>query len=158
MEFESQICTTKEQSERLIALGLKKETGDMYITNMSSKGINYTDDWKIGSISYCKAMSVWNSLGLKPEKTSWSVIPAWSLHRLIEMMPNAFQDEQYRNFVLKVNSQEVSYVYNYVDDEGYGQSDSIDVDDNFYNLYDGIIAHIKWLIKKGLLNECYLAK
>lgn len=27
--FESQICTTKEQSERLIALGLKKETADM---------------------------------------------------------------------------------------------------------------------------------
>ena len=29
MKFNSQICTTKEQSERLIALGLKKETADM---------------------------------------------------------------------------------------------------------------------------------
>lgn len=57
----------------------------MYMTNMSNKGINYTDDWKIGSISYCDAMSVWNSLGLQPEKTSWSVIPAWSLHRLLEI-------------------------------------------------------------------------
>ena len=26
MKFNSQICTTKEQSERLLALGLKKET------------------------------------------------------------------------------------------------------------------------------------
>lgn len=26
--FKSQICTTREQSERLIALGLKKETAD----------------------------------------------------------------------------------------------------------------------------------
>ena len=29
--FNSQICTTKEQSERLLSLGLKKETADMTI-------------------------------------------------------------------------------------------------------------------------------
>lgn len=75
MEFNSQICTTKEQSERLLALGLKKETADMYITNMSSKGINYTDDWKIGSISYCNAMSVSNSLGLQLEKNLLEYYP-----------------------------------------------------------------------------------
>ena len=28
MNFNSQICTTREQSERLLALGLKKETAD----------------------------------------------------------------------------------------------------------------------------------
>ena len=27
--FNSQVCTTREQSERLLALGLKKETADM---------------------------------------------------------------------------------------------------------------------------------
>ena len=31
MNFESQICTTKEQSERLLALGLKKETADCFL-------------------------------------------------------------------------------------------------------------------------------
>ena len=30
MRFKSQICTTREQSERLLALGLKKETEPMY--------------------------------------------------------------------------------------------------------------------------------
>lgn len=30
MKFNSQICTTREQSERLLALGLKKETADMH--------------------------------------------------------------------------------------------------------------------------------
>ena len=83
-EFKSQICATKEQSEKLLKLGLKKETADMYITNMSSKGLNYTDDWQIGTISYCNAMSFWDSKGLQLEKTAWSIIPAWSLHRLIE--------------------------------------------------------------------------
>ena len=83
LEFNSQICTTKEQSKRLLALGLKKETADMYITNMSSKGLNYTDDWQIGTISYCDVISFWDSKGLQLEKTAWSIIPAWSLHRLM---------------------------------------------------------------------------
>ena len=30
MKFNSKICTTMEQSERLLSLGLKKETADMY--------------------------------------------------------------------------------------------------------------------------------
>lgn len=87
-EFKSQICTTKEQSEKLLALGLKKETADMYITNMSSKGINYTDNWQIGSIPYCKVMSFsfWGSNLLQLGKTAWSIIPAWSLHRLMEIV------------------------------------------------------------------------
>lgn len=29
MKFNSQICTSRSQSERLLALGLKKETADM---------------------------------------------------------------------------------------------------------------------------------
>ena len=140
MQFESQVCTNMEQSTRLLSLGLKKETADMH-------HYQYVEGGR------------WN-VEARPSIAGYNnrLVPAWSLHRLIEMMPNAFQDEQYRNFVLKVNSQEVSYVYNYVDDDGYGQSDSIDVDDNFYNLYDGIITHIKWLIKEGLFNTDYLTK
>lgn len=33
MNFNNQICTTRSQSERLLALGLKKETADMYYPN-----------------------------------------------------------------------------------------------------------------------------
>lgn len=84
-EFKSAVCTSREQSEKLLKLGLKKETADMYITNMSSKGINYTDDWQIGTIPYCKVMSFsfWGSNLLQLGKTAWSIIPAWSLHRLM---------------------------------------------------------------------------
>lgn len=57
MEFESQICTSKEQSERLLALGLRKETADMYIFDV---------EVYIG-------------------KPNIDDIPAWSLHRLIEI-------------------------------------------------------------------------
>lgn len=89
-EFNSAICTSVEQSKRLLELGLKKETADMHITNMSSKGINYTDDWQIGTISYCDTMSFWDSKGLKLEKTAWSIIPAWSLHGLLLLLNCAY--------------------------------------------------------------------
>lgn len=84
-EFKSQICTTKEQSERLLALGLKKETADMYITNMSWNKPDYIDDWQICSISYCDEISFLESNGFQLEKVAWSIIPAWSLHRLLQI-------------------------------------------------------------------------
>lgn len=85
MEFNTQICTTREQSERLRAMGLNPETADMYITNMSIKGFSYTDQWQIGSVSYKDVMSFWAEKGLKLENTYWEIIPAWSLHRLMEI-------------------------------------------------------------------------
>lgn len=82
MKFNTQVCTTREQSERLLSMGLNPETADMYITNMSRKGFQYTDPWQIGSISYKDVMSFWAEKGLKLENTYWEIIPAWSLHRL----------------------------------------------------------------------------
>lgn len=67
MKFNSQICTTKIQSERLLALGLKKETADMCLridlANPIAIPYNEVDEF------YYKV-----------------VIPAWSLHRLIEIL------------------------------------------------------------------------
>lgn len=57
LKFNSQICTTKEQSQRLLDLRLKPETADMYI---------FDDEVYIG-------------------KPNIDDIPAWSLHRLIEL-------------------------------------------------------------------------
>lgn len=86
VKFNSQICTNKEQSQRLLKLGLKPETADMHITNMSIKGFQYIDQWQIGSISYKDVMSFWAEKGLKLENTSWEIIPAWSLHRLMDIL------------------------------------------------------------------------
>ena len=65
MNFTSQICTTKEQSERLLALGLKKETADMALQK------NHFGDWLPSTITECPF-------------DDW-IFPAWSLHRLIEI-------------------------------------------------------------------------
>ncbi len=77
-EFKSQICTTKEQSERLLALGLKKETADMW-------HITTTKDWKGNDIPKEKQKS-WISFDgfvLNVGFDQFDRIPAWSLHRLL---------------------------------------------------------------------------
>ena len=69
--FKSAICTDLFQSERLLALGLKKETADMVWLNHALTE-DY-DDWRSEPIY--KDWKGWQKDG----------IPAWSLHRLIEM-------------------------------------------------------------------------
>ena len=144
MKFDSQICTTKEQSERLLALGLKKETADM--TLQTALDVSY-------SITFQEAIEYFEDRHLPPRPT---ILPAWSLHRLLEMMPQGIQDCSYRCFALAVNSEGVSYEYHYIDEEGKGYNDSIGCTDLFDNLYDDIIAHIEWLIKEGYFNKVYL--
>lgn len=64
MEFKTQICTTREQSKRLLAMGLKKETADMYYEEDGTNAIageGYED---------------------------MPFLPAWSLHRLFFLLPD----------------------------------------------------------------------
>ena len=69
--FNSQICTTKEQSERLLALGLKKETADMWYPHFAK--------------TY--------PIPLVDEVLTTDDIPAWSLNRLIELkQPNTIDN------------------------------------------------------------------
>lgn len=65
-KFNSQICTTKEQSERLLALGLRRETADMSIVKSIMDG--------------------YIIIAFPPQFEH--EFPAWSLHRLIEMTPS----------------------------------------------------------------------
>lgn len=66
-EFNSQVCTTKIQSQRLLDLGLKPETADMILIH------------NIFSNTYEILPKV------LPTDTK-CYIPAWSLHRLIEIL------------------------------------------------------------------------
>ena len=62
--FKSQICTTREQSLRLLSLGLKKETADMRRPHYSKHSA-----WVIG----------------KEDCLNEHWLPAWSLGRLWEL-------------------------------------------------------------------------
>ena len=75
LNFNSTICTSREQSERLLSLGIKKETADM----------TYFND-EICSAAYNEMECPYDNL----------VHPAWSLDRLIDMLNNSDTPEDYK--------------------------------------------------------------
>jgi hypothetical protein len=84
--FKSQICTSVEQSRRLLKLGLKKETADMHRY--------YTGEifgWQCSCKSYKEAFDF-------PfcNEDLHNILPAWSLHRLIEIVAHT----QYPYYVI----------------------------------------------------------
>lgn len=73
MNFKSQICTTEEQSKRLLALGLKRETADMcYQVKFFHPFPQHLVDCTPSLLTHSP---------INDER----FIPAWSLHRLIEI-------------------------------------------------------------------------
>ena len=76
MKFNSQICTSRSQSERVLALGLKKETADCSLNTITLHGTPITypsqDSWMGYSI------------------ISDNHFPAWSLHRLLCLLPTEY--------------------------------------------------------------------
>lgn len=81
MEFNSQICTTVEQSKRLLELGLKKETADCHFFYQNAH-------WKIKT-----GFDLISCENLYPKY----YIPAWSLHRLMEMYGNNYNYIRFQN-------------------------------------------------------------
>ena len=123
--FNSQICTTREQSERLLALGLKKETADMWYPH------------------FAKAYPI----PLVDEVLTTDDIPAWSLNRLIEMMPfDVIPEGGFDNCFTLIKNYPKGYSVEY-DGFSYYHKE---------NIYDTIIDGIEHLIKEGYFNKKYL--
>ena len=112
--FNSAICTSREQSEKLLALGLKKETADCYY-------------WQETEPMYGEAAGIWHleTLDSRDNQEHFEYldkyfgvcladdeehyfIPAWSLHRLL-----SFYNLHYIEFM---NDEEIESVYNIVID------------------------------------------
>lgn len=116
-KFNSQICTTRDQSERLIKLGLKKETADMCWGTITINGepITFSSEDR------------WDNV-----EVTETHFPAWSLHRLIEMISEEIQTD-WESMCLQ--------------DKVFTKRD---------NLYDNIVDCIEWLIKEGYFPKEYL--
>lgn len=113
LKFNSAVCTTKEQSQRLLDLGLKPETADMYHTTFYRDNVGY------------EIIQVRNEkLPLLSQE-----IPAWSLHRLIEIR---FAGDNIGLGVYNIHNR------------------------NFWNCYEILISVIEYLIKIGEFNKEYL--
>ena len=118
--FNSQICTTREQSDRLLALGLNKETADCALLPLTDKI---------------------TSVLVKPSTNDIKfTIPAWSLGRLIKLMPRtAIMHTQEGDTSINIDMYAIEIL---VSDDPIAEAVSI----------------IEWLIKEGNFNKEYLIK
>ena len=141
MKFNSQICTTRVQSERLLALGLKKETADMHYPTISEDEHTIRACWE----------DFWDSRKAIDGYIRRRCIPAWSLHRLIEMIPITVPDKSgITHFFTIDGAGDISYYY-------FGE-ESWENWKSWYQkeLYDNVIDCFEWLIKEGHFNTEYL--
>ena len=119
--FNSQVCTSREQSERLLALGLKKETADMGWVLLNN------GEYVLGIGESCYSLD----------------IPAWSLHRLIEMMPKNIAIDGDTAYPLQIQKRsDGKWCVGYQ-----GWYDCVG------DLYDSVIWIYQLLISEGYLDE-----
>lgn len=143
-DFKSQICTDRFQSERLLALGLKKETADMtWKFSHLMKGVPQYDclaesTWDEETIARYVEHCGWMNLTehwKHPDGTQMSSeevyaeitkkdIPAWSLHRLWELA-----------LINRIELDEIGEIT---------------------KIYDCVIDNIEAQIKEGYFNKEYL--
>ena len=133
MEFKSQIATTREQSEQLLALGLKPETADCFLLQIND------GDWD----NY-ETQAFASYMDREKMLTMESIFPSWSLSRLLEMMPLFFRKV--------IHIQIMPPVVSYWDA---GLREFARVYDNS-DIYENIISMIAWLISNGYFNTEYL--
>lgn len=135
MKFNSQICTTIEQSKRLLELGLKPDTADMVHINM-------LDSW----ICVIKQ-------GDEEDLPYDDLYLAWSLNRLIELCPETIYFEE------TYDDNEV-YCSLHIEDKDrivyHDYGSNVYNFDKHRNIYNNIIDCINWLIKGDNFNKEYL--
>jgi hypothetical protein len=94
LKFNSTICTSREQSERLLTLGLKKETADMhYYHTVDFEG---NEVWYPSIIPYENVVMASDFVGETEICLENYTIPAWSLDRLIEILKDSNTPEDYK--------------------------------------------------------------
>ena len=138
LKFNSAICTSREQSERLLSLGLKRETADMKYLGTSEY---------YGGVLTEGTSSLPIIIDTEDDDITEYDIPAWSLHRLIEMMPlDVVSEGGLDNCFTLIKNYPKGYSVEY-DGFSYYHKE---------NIYDTLIEGIEHLIKEGYFNKEYL--
>lgn len=140
------ICTTKEQSLRLLFLGLNPGTADMYLEKSS---LPEAGEYYIHVLTRDIDADNWFLARMNRD-----IIPAWSLSRLLEMLPEYIQDK--RPGFLPYHSELIKY------DDGYVISIRRHTADCLVGTHiendpiECCVSMIDWLIQNGYSNKKYL--
>ena len=134
LKFNSAICTSRVQSEHLLALGLKKETADCcwVVDERGNITISLIDD----AVEYIE--------------------PAWSLGRLIEMMPSPIPISEYIptfHHYAYLDLSKVSAHYYWEDYDGAERALASFCDNGFFA---AVVDATEWLIEEGYFPKEYL--
>ena len=145
LKFNSQICTTKIQSQRLLDLGLKPETADcMYsVMTKSYNGHYILEEDRQYNLILFRQEDV-QSVGF----SHYEHIPAWSLHRLKCLLPTKIPYESGYLTIEIINNINLMFVTD--------TSEQRVISFIHENLYESMIKCIKWLIKEDYFNKEYL--
>jgi hypothetical protein len=131
MELKSQIATTREQSGKLLALGLKPETADMcYNGYFESLPLEINRNNAIQDKKY---------------------IPAWTLARLLELMPKSLEQTNRPNADLCINSDRMYWFVTY-EEFGY----DVKHQEMSKDLFSALIFMIAWIVDNGYINKEYM--
>lgn len=171
MEFKSQIATTREQSEVLLSLGLKPETADMvyHHTNSRVKSL----EWELQTKPPTLRGKFWTPERIAKLKSPfhkhpdgtlmtgeeifdclWGKdVPAWSLDRLLEIIPKSIYQNYHPNADFNMNSDGKFWFVSY-EELGY----DVKYQEMDLRSFDAVIRMIECLIKNNHLNPEYLKK
>lgn len=131
MEFKSQIATTREQSIKLLALGLKPETADMCYNGYFES----------------LPLEINRNNAIQDEK----YIPAWSFTRLLELIPKSLEQTNRPNANLDISS-DTTYWFVTYEELGY----DVTHQEMKKDLFDAVISTIEYLINDKFFNKEYL--
>lgn len=169
MEIESQIATTRLQSMRLLGLGIKSETADMvyHYTNSRIEKLKWELQphpptlrgkyWTPQRISKLASPFHKNTDGtpMTGEQVFdhlWGKdIPAWSLDRLLKIMPKSIEQAKRPNANLDMNADGQYWFVSY-EELGY----DVKHQEMKKDLFEASISTIQWLIANGYFNKEYL--
>lgn len=126
----NQIFTNKEQSSRLLEAGVRPETADMYLDEFE----------RLVAFEYSR---------IKSKAYQDTVLPTWSLSKLIDMIPDQIECEGY-NYYLFILPRDKEFTIKYSAGSNLAQSYCRE------SFFDAITEMIEWLIKEGYLDKKYL--
>lgn len=143
----SDICTTKEQSLRLLSLGLNPGTADMYL---EKSPLPEAGEYYIHVLTKDIDADDWFSARMNRD-----IIPAWSLSRLLEMIPVDIKDETpnfppYHTELIKFSIGYMISVRRYTECLVGTHIEESPI--------ECCVSMIGWLIKNGYFNEEYTKK
>lgn len=150
----SQICTSIEQSKKLLELGLDSNTADMCLT-----WVNHTWNEVVGNANEILKNQIanWedNEWNYKDEET-WKenkpkVVPAWSFLTLVELMPKTIEGSDGIDYylILDIKSGFVRYMDKPF--EAFHDDFPYPYKDEGKTLFDYVVEGVIWLVENEYL-------